>query len=413
MRLNKIITTLILFLGILNKTIYSQNVVKTFKEPILTMDFGSAEKDVKNNVGSLPRYRKTNSNCPNDGEYSFTPYTKGCFGDRWIFVSEDHTAGDKSGKMMLINASERPATFFIYAVKNVTPNSHYEFSVWITNVCRTASECVPNPPNITFTIQDMDGKQLAKFRTGFVSQTGYVNWKRYSGEFLVPMGVNSIVIKLDDETNGGCGNDFAIDDLMLREFILEQPKKETPEVPKPIVVNEKRKPVKEVRKEDVPSELTFKKDVVDAKPIIEKKEEQVPVREVEKTKEITLVTKPTVVPKVLIERSNQIAKKVQMEAGEILIELYDNGEVDGDTVTVFDNNNLLTANAGLSTKPIRLTIKIDKDHPHHEIVMVANNLGSIPPNTSMMVITSKNVRHEIFISSSEERNAKVVIDLKE
>jgi len=45
--------------------------------------------------------------------------------------------------------------------------------------------------------------------------------------------------------------------------------------------------------------------------------------------------------------------------------------------------------------------------------MVANNLGSIPPNTSIMIITANNKRYEVFISSSEQENAKVVIDLKE
>jgi hypothetical protein len=49
---------------------------------------------------------------------------------------------------------------------------------------------------------------------------------------------------------------------------------------------------------------------------------------------------------------------------------------------------------------------------HHEFVMVANNLGSIPPNTALMVITTGGKRYELFISSDEKKNAKVVIDFK-
>jgi hypothetical protein len=45
--------------------------------------------------------------------------------------------------------------------------------------------------------------------------------------------------------------------------------------------------------------------------------------------------------------------------------------------------------------------------------MVAENLGSIPPNTSVMVITAGSQRYEVFISSNEQRNAKVVVKLKE
>lgn len=46
-----------------------------------------------------------------------------------------------------------------------------------------------------------------------------------------------------------------------------------------------------------------------------------------------------------------------------------------------------------------------KLQPPHELVMVANNLGSIPPNTSLMIITANDKRYEVFISSSEQKNA--------
>ena len=44
--------------------------------------------------------------------------------------------------------------------------------------------------------------------------------------------------------------------------------------------------------------------------------------------------------------------------------------------------------------------------------MVAENLGSIPPNTSVMIITTASKRYEVFISSDEQNNAKVVFELK-
>jgi hypothetical protein len=45
--------------------------------------------------------------------------------------------------------------------------------------------------------------------------------------------------------------------------------------------------------------------------------------------------------------------------------------------------------------------------------MVANNLGAIPPNTSLMIVTAKDKRYQVYITSTEQQNAKVVIDLKE
>ena len=96
----------------------------------------------------------------------------------------------------------------------------------------------------------------------------------------------------------------------------------------------------------------------------------------------------------------------------MVIDLYDNGEIDGDTVSVYHNNTLIVSRARLSAKAISFRFPVDGAHPHHELVMVANNLGSIPPNTSLMIITAKDKRYEVFISSSEQKNAKVVIDLK-
>jgi hypothetical protein len=67
----------------------------------------------------------------------------------------------------------------------------------------------------------------------------------------------------------------------------------------------------------------------------------------------------------------------------------------------------------LSQKPISLSIRLNASEPHHEVIMVAENLGSIPPNTSIMIITTASSRYEVFISSTEQKNAKVVFDLKE
>jgi hypothetical protein len=44
--------------------------------------------------------------------------------------------------------------------------------------------------------------------------------------------------------------------------------------------------------------------------------------------------------------------------------------------------------------------------------MVAENLGSIPPNTALMVITAGAKRYELFITSTEQKNAVVVVEYK-
>jgi hypothetical protein len=108
-----------------------------------------------------------------------------------------------------------------------------------------------------------------------------------------------------------------------------------------------------------------------------------------------------------------VAKRIETPAGKIKVDLYDNGEIDGDTVSIYHNNMLTLSHARLSQNAITIYIDIDKSNPHHELVMVANNLGSIPPNTSLMIVNTGTQRYEVFILSNEQKNAKVIFDLKE
>jgi len=118
------------------------------------------------------------------------------------------------------------------------------------------------------------------------------------------------------------------------------------------------------------------------------------------------------VPEVVKERTNPLVKTIVTNSTDIKIELYDNGEIDGDTITVYHNNALVAFKRGLTAKPITINLKASTEDPHHELIMVADNLGTIPPNTALMVVTTGGKRYEVFISSDEEHNAKVVIDYK-
>ena len=115
-------------------------------------------------------------------------------------------------------------------------------------------------------------------------------------------------------------------------------------------------------------------------------------------------------PKVLVERENHLVRTIQTSEENIQIELFDNGTIDHDSISVFDNNKQVIKNGELSYKPIKLKIKFSTEDNKHELIMVAENLGEIPPNTALMVITAGKQRYEIFLTSTEEKNAKVVIE---
>jgi hypothetical protein len=122
--------------------------------------------------------------------------------------------------------------------------------------------------------------------------------------------------------------------------------------------------------------------------------------------------KTTGIPKVLIERENNLVRTIQTDESFIQLDLYDNGTIDHDSISVFHNNVQVVKNGGLGYTPISLKIKMSKDDPRHEFIMVAENMGEIPPNTALMVITAGKKRYEIFLTSTEEKNAKVIIEYK-
>lgn len=396
---------------LINKVV-SQQYDCTFKPPILKIDFGNASSHNSFNVGELKNYEYDGGECPQDGYYSIRTNTSGCFFGNWITLNEDHTPDDEGGKMMIINASEEPGTFFSYLVNNITGNTNYEISVWIINICTGTNGCYPTPPNISFMIYTNSGVPIVRITTGNISPSTGGRWLRYHAQFLTPANTTSLVLKMNDETEGGCGNDFAIDDITLSECVMQKPPI-TINRPAPVAAKTGTKetkpkpPVKTViPKEHALETATLKRNVanIDKEPVNQKNT----ARPIVDQKNFNVA-----VPEVLIKRSNTLVKTIETSEAEMLIELYDNGEIDGDTVTVYHNNSLLVANAGLSAKAVSFKIKIDKQHPYHELVMVANNLGSIPPNTSLMIVTANDQRYEVFISSSEQKNARVVIKLKE
>ncbi|RFM25617.1 hypothetical protein [Deminuibacter soli] len=120
--------------------------------------------------------------------------------------------------------------------------------------------------------------------------------------------------------------------------------------------------------------------------------------------------RPLPVPRIIAERENKLVKTIVTHSPDIKIQLYDNGEIDDDTITVYHNNEVVVYKKRLSNEAINITLGLQEGVNTHELVMVADNLGRIPPNTALMVVTTGGKRYELFISSTEQRNAKVVIE---
>jgi hypothetical protein len=123
---------------------------------------------------------------------------------------------------------------------------------------------------------------------------------------------------------------------------------------------------------------------------------------------VKMPEKPVVItPAVLTQRSNELMKSLTVNNPNVTVRLYDNGEIDDDTISIYYDKKLLMANKRLSASPITIHLKLDEEDVPHELVMVAENLGRIPPNTSLMIVDAGDQRFEVRITSNEQKNALV------
>ena len=113
----------------------------------------------------------------------------------------------------------------------------------------------------------------------------------------------------------------------------------------------------------------------------------------------------------LKERALEIQQTVSFTSDSLRLSLYDNGEVDGDTVTVVMNGQIFIAKAGLSTTAINKTIYIPKEQDTLQLVMYAETLGHIPPNTGLLVIRDGKEMYEVRFSGDLKKNAAIIFDI--
>ena len=130
--------------------------------------------------------------------------------------------------------------------------------------------------------------------------------------------------------------------------------------------------------------------------------------EIEKREPSIKAKDPVIIPSVLKNRENEVVQTIIVNTNEITINIYDNGTIDHDTVSVFLDKKMIVAHQMLTTKAITVKFRMDENSDYHELVMVADNLGDIPPNTSLMVVKVGDKQYEVRIASTEQKNAVVI-----
>ncbi len=112
-------------------------------------------------------------------------------------------------------------------------------------------------------------------------------------------------------------------------------------------------------------------------------------------------------PPTLTKRKAELVREIKVDTGVIHIDFYDNGQIDGDTISVYVNNMPTVSNKRLTAKPISISVKIDPKRTEQEVIMVGENLGEIPPNTALMIINAGEKRYQLYLTSDETKNAMV------
>ena len=111
----------------------------------------------------------------------------------------------------------------------------------------------------------------------------------------------------------------------------------------------------------------------------------------------------------LTKRINKKPIEIYTNADSVTVELYDSGIHDNDSVSVIYNSHLVVDKQELQVnKPIKFNLKLDKTKKYNELVLVAENLGTLPPNTAVMIITDQfNKRQEVFLTADLSHNEVV------
>lgn len=129
----------------------------------------------------------------------------------------------------------------------------------------------------------------------------------------------------------------------------------------------------------------------------------------EKTGPVIAVNRPLN----LAERKIQKINEIIFTNDSLLLSVYDNGTIDGDTISMALEGKIIAEKIKLTTNAFRITIPTTiKQGDSLVLIMHAESLGLIPPNTGLLIIEDGTARHEIRFEGDLQRSSAVVLKRK-
>ena len=179
-----------------------------------------------------------------------------------------------------------------------------------------------------------------------------------------------------------------------KTIVVPQPQKEEKKIEKPLIVQQTKQEEKKTEVKESPVRAEEKNNIVAAKTpsVVEKAPTGPPA-----AKEID-------------KRFIETIRTVEIQRDSLVFSLYDNGAVDGDTVSVLLNGQVIMPRVGLLERATNKTIYLTPEMGDSiSVIMYAENLGSIPPNTGLLVIREGEKIYEIRFSGDLNKNSKIIL----
>ena len=104
-------------------------------------------------------------------------------------------------------------------------------------------------------------------------------------------------------------------------------------------------------------------------------------------------------------------KPVEVSSDSLVLSFYDNGVVDGDSISVFANGANIISNIKLAATATRKTVHVN-GNSDLEILLIAENMGSIPPNTGLLTIKDGDQTYQLHFTADMQTNAAIIIKRK-
>lgn len=243
--------------------------------------------------------------------------------------------------------------------------------------------------------------------------SNFLSYKNIDGHEILEGSYMST--SLNGKRNCGSGKVFLEKETSLLSF--QKNKKENKEnkiaqvIAQKPVIQQRKSPITISKKQLISNN----KEIIDIKsnPTLESDTAEVIVESVaiqtNSNTSKSISNQPINLPWVLVGRENKLVKKIITNSKKITIDLFDNGTIDNDTIIVYDNKQLIVNKQRLSYKSIHLEFNFTEDLREHEVIIVAHNMGTVPPNTALLLFKDGKNRQEYFITSTNKINAKLLI----